>query len=67
VNTRGWEYEILLDPNADLKRALNVGDIPHTFLINGKGEIVYQHAGYAPGDENELYEKLLGCINPEVK
>ena len=67
VNTRGWEYEILLDPNADLKRALNVGDIPHTFLINGKGEIIYQHAGYAPGDENELYEKLLGCINPDVK
>lgn len=62
VNARGWEYQILLDPNADLKRAMNVGDIPHTFLINGKGEIVFQHAGYAPGDENELYEKLLESV-----
>ena len=62
VNARGWEYQILLDPNADLKRAMNVGDIPHTFLINGKGEIIFQHAGYAPGDENELYEKLLESI-----
>lgn len=56
VNSRSWEYEIYLDPNGDFKRALNVNNIPHTFLVNGKGEIVWQHNSYTPGDEEELYE-----------
>jgi len=59
VNGRGWEYDIYLDPNSDFKRAMNVGNPPHTFLLNGKGEIVWQHSGYAPGDEVELYENIL--------
>ncbi len=56
VNSRNWEYEIYLDPNGDFKRALNVNNIPHTFLVNGKGEIVWQHNSYTPGDEEELFE-----------
>ncbi len=59
VNGQDWDYEVYLDPNGDLKRALNVNNVPHTFLINGKGEIVYQHNNYEPGDENELYGKVL--------
>ena len=58
VNGQGWDYEVYLDPNGDLKRALNVNNVPHTFLINGKGEIVYQHNNYVPGDEKELYRKV---------
>ena len=56
VNGKGWEYEVLLDPNGDFKRAMNVNMIPHTFLLNGKGEIVWQHTSYAEGSELELYE-----------
>ena len=56
VNGKAWDYEIFIDENADLKRALNVNDVPHTFVLNGKGEIVWQHQGYKPGDESELYE-----------
>lgn len=58
VNGRGWQYEIVLDPNGDLKRALNVNNVPHTFLVNSKGEILWQHASYAPGDEEELFEVI---------
>ena len=48
VNGQGWDYEVLLDPNGDLKRAMNVNNVPHTFLLNGKGEIVYQHNSLSP-------------------
>ncbi len=58
VNGQDWEYDVYLDPNADLKRALNVNNVPHTFLIDGKGNIVYQHNNYEPGDENDLYEQV---------
>ena len=53
---KGWTYDILLDQNSDLKRAMNVNLIPHTFLINGKGEIVWQHTSFSEGAELELIE-----------
>ena len=59
INAQGWEYMILLDPNGDYKRAMNVNNVPHTFLVNGNGKIVWDHNNYSPGDEDELYEKLV--------
>lgn len=58
VSAQGWEYEVLLDTNGDLKRALGVNNVPFTFLVDGKGNIVWKHNNYNPGDENELYEKI---------
>lgn len=58
VNGQGWEYDVYIDPNQDLKRAMNVNNVPHTFLLDGKGNIVWQHNSYAEGDEYELYEKI---------
>jgi len=58
VKTHGWEYEVYLDENQDFKRALNVGDIPQVFIINGKGEIVWQHNGYIDGGEEHIFEVL---------
>lgn len=61
-----WPYEIYLDPNQNMKRAMNVGDIPHTFIIDGNGEIVYQHTTFIDGDEEELIEKVKELLeNPE--
>jgi len=58
VNGKGWDYEVVLDANRDFSRAMSVNTVPHTFLINGKGEIVWQHTTYADGDEDELYEMV---------
>jgi len=58
VNAEMWEYEVYCDPNGDLKRAMGVGSVPHTFLLNAKKEIVWQHTGYKDGDEYELYEEI---------
>jgi len=54
VNGKGWSYQVLLDVNGDFKRAMNVNQIPHTFIINGNGEIVWQHTSFAEGGELEL-------------
>ena len=59
INAMGWEYTILMDPNGDMKRAMNVNNVPHTFLLDGKGKIVWDHNNYSPGDEHELYEELV--------
>ena len=57
VKGKGWPFEIYLDVNNDLKRALNINDVPHVLLIKN-GKIVYQHNGYVPGNEEELFNKL---------
>jgi thiol-disulfide isomerase/thioredoxin len=58
VDNHGWEYEVLLDPNGDLKRALGIQMIPYVLIVDGKGDIVYRHAGYTDGAEFELIEKV---------
>lgn len=57
VNGKGWEYEILLDDNQALKRAMNVANPPVTFIVKD-GKILYSHTGYTPGSEQELFEKF---------
>lgn len=58
VNGKGWEYLVLMDPNGDFKRAMGVNNVPHTFLVDKDGNIVYSHNNYAPGDEEKLYEEI---------
>ena len=62
VNSVGWDYEVLLDPNRDFARALNVNNVPHTFVVDSEGNVVWDHNNYADGDEEELYETLLELI-----
>lgn len=58
VKGRKIPFDVYLDENSDFKRAMNVNNPPHTFLFNGNGEIVWQHNGYAPGDEEVLFEQF---------
>ena len=63
VNSSGWEYEVYLDPNRDLARSLGVSTVPHTFLLDGDGNIVWEHRGYIEGDEDELLEQIEHISN----
>jgi len=58
VNASDWDYEVYIDPNGDLKRAMGISTVPHTFLLNSKKEIVWQHKGYVDGDEDELLVQI---------
>ncbi|MBO4666136.1 MAG: TlpA family protein disulfide reductase [Paludibacteraceae bacterium] len=58
VDGFGWRYHVLLDPNGELKRAMNVQNVPHMFVIGKKGNTVYNHMGYTDGGENEIRLKL---------
>lgn len=65
VKGRNWKFEFYLDENSDLKRAMNVNNPPHTFLVNGKGEIVWEHSGYAEGGENEIISQVKALLEKE--
>ena len=57
IKSRNWQYDVLLDINQDFKRAMNVNNVPHTFVIMN-GKVVFSHAAYTAGDEEELEELL---------
>jgi cytochrome c biogenesis protein CcmG/thiol:disulfide interchange protein DsbE len=59
VNAKSWDYIVLMDPNGDFKRAMGVNNVPHTFLVDKDGNIVYSHNNYTPGDEENLYQEIL--------
>ena len=58
VDNHGWNYDVLLDPNSDFKRALGIQMIPYVLIVDGKGNIVYKHNGYTDGAEEELLRVL---------
>lgn len=53
-----WPFIVLIDENQDVKRAMNVADIPFCFIIDREGISVYKHEGYLPGDEINLLKEL---------
>ncbi len=63
VNGQGWDYQVLLDSNQKLKRALNFQAIPYTVLLNSDGNIVYTHKGYVSGDEYVLEDEIKKIAN----
>lgn len=57
-----WEYDILLDVNGDFKRAMNVNMIPHTFILDGEGNVVWQHTSFSEGGELQLIDNVRKII-----
>lgn len=62
VDEHGWEFDILLDPNSEFRRALGAQMIPFVVVVDGNGKIVYKHSGYSEGAENELIEKVRELV-----
>ena len=65
VQGKNWEYEVLLDPNGDFKRAMNVNNVPHLFILDKDKVIVYQQNSAAPGDDEKLFELVKKVANNE--
>ena len=57
VKGKGWQFDIFLDINSELKRALSVTDVPQVIIIKNN-KIVYRHTGYIAGEEDNLFKKI---------
>ena len=61
---RGWgsDFTLLFDKNQDFMRAMNVPVVPHVFVIDAKGKIVFSHTAYVQGGEVELFEAVKKSV-----
>jgi cytochrome c biogenesis protein CcmG/thiol:disulfide interchange protein DsbE len=58
VKNRGWKYDVYLDQDGIFQKAMQVMDTPCTFVIDGKGKVVWMHNEYNDGDEDKVFEEL---------
>ncbi|MDN3642638.1 TlpA disulfide reductase family protein [Lutimonas halocynthiae] len=57
LNGNDWKFEVFIDSNQEVKRTLNIINIPHTVLIY-QNQILYESTGYLNGDEITLFSKI---------
>lgn len=51
---KAWKFPVLTDQEKAAFKALGVNNNPYTIIVDKTGKIVYEHASYKEGDEDEL-------------
>lgn len=58
ANGNAWDFLVLLDPEGELKRQMQVQTVPHTVIFDKRGKAVDTHNSYTDGDENAIFEMI---------
>lgn len=64
ADEQGWDFDVLLDTQRELLRALGGRVVPFSVIVDGNGKIVDRHSGYADGYEYEMIEKIKKIVLP---
>ncbi|OPX21972.1 MAG: hypothetical protein B1H03_05570 [Planctomycetales bacterium 4484_113] len=62
VASQKWDFPVLLDPELKVSKDYHVKFSPVNILISAKGEILYRHNGYKPGNEDELERAVVKAL-----
>jgi len=62
VKANDWDFDVFIDVNGDLKRALGVTVIPSTLLFGRDMLLLCRHPGWCSGNEELLCGKILGHL-----
>lgn len=57
----GFPFEVYWDVHRFFRAVMPGGlnGLPQVFIIDKEGQIAYYHKGFRPGDEQELFQKIL--------
>ena len=58
IESRGWKFDFYMDTDESLIMAVNAQTLPMSFLINAKGQIVWQKSGYTSEDLDAIKKAL---------
>jgi len=58
VDGNAWEFETYIDVNCDLKRAMNVNNVPCTIILDDLRGLICRHDGYCTGSEALICKKV---------
>lgn len=69
VKSKGYKFEVLMDPNRSLQRLYRFSQIPKVYLISQDRKIAYAQLGYSTELEKRLHDqvaKLMPAAAPEA-
>ena len=66
VRSKGWKFDFYQDKTREFERASSVSYCPFTFILDGKGHIVYRKGAYVLGDEDLIYELVKKVAKGEM-
>ena len=58
IQSRNYNFTVLIDSNSEAANEFNIQDVPNTFLLDKKGKIVFSRHGYKKGDELEFKKEI---------
>ena len=58
VESKGWAFPVLTDETSGMLSALQIRSIPQIYIVDADGAVIYEHAGYSPGDEEKVRKVL---------
>lgn len=62
-NSSGINYPVLLDPDQEAMKEMNVVFVPTLLIYNQKGEMVFSHEGFKPGDQDAIRDAINNHLN----
>lgn len=58
ARSRGLQYDLLMDPDQQAMRELNVVVVPTMLIFNAEGDLVFTHEGFKPGDQELILQEM---------
>jgi len=59
VKSKGYNFPVLLDTNADAVRLYYAQSVPYSVILDKNGMIIYSHLGYMKGDEVKVKQIIV--------
>ena len=63
VRVNNYSFDVFLDPNMQVFKKMNGNLMPTNILLDQKGNIIWRHYGYLPGDEKNMNLQIRSALN----
>ena len=63
IRTKGFEFNVAVDPNSQIYKKLKIQQMPTTIIIDQDGSVKYRHKGYVPGDEAGILKAITELLD----
>ena len=63
IRINNYSFDVFLDPNMQVFKKMNGNLMPTNILLDKKGNIIWRHYGYLPGDEKNMDLQIRSALN----
>jgi len=63
IRINNYSFDVFLDPNMQVFKKMNGNLMPTNILLDKKGNIIWRHYGYLPGDEKNMNLQIRSALN----